>query len=141
MLADVFEKRFFFFYFFISSRFNRKISGIIYLYQRGIICNLSRVKLDQELCLETLRKRRWLCRLCFFYKIQKNKSPSYLFRLIPTTSRLHVTRNSNKLKGITDKYNFFNSSLFPSVFNELNKLNLKIPDLAILKSYIEFYQT
>ena len=40
-------------------------------------------------------------------KIQKNKPPSHLFRLIPITSRIHITRNS---KGINVKYNFFINS-------------------------------
>ena len=60
----------------------------------------SREKLYQDLGLETLRKRRCLRRLCLFYKIRKNKSPSYLFRLIPTTTRIHITGNSNNLKDI-----------------------------------------
>ena len=57
-------------------------------------------KLYQDSGLETLRKRSWLRRLCLFYKMQKNKSPSYIFNLIPTTSRIHITRNSNNLKNI-----------------------------------------
>ena len=40
-------------------------------------------KFYQELGLESLRSRRWLRKLCLFYKIYKNKSPSYLYNLIP----------------------------------------------------------
>ena len=72
--------------------------------------------------------------MCLFYKLQRNKSPSYLFRLIPA-SRLHVSRNLNKLKFVTDKYNFFNNSLFASVINDLDKFNMKIRDSAILESF------
>ena len=71
--------------------------------------------------------------MCLFYKIQRNKFPSYLFRAIPT-SRLHVTRNLNNLEVIISKYNFFNNSLFPSVISELDKFNMNIRDSAILES-------
>ena len=37
----------------------------------------------QELGLESLRSRRWLRKVCLFYKIYKEKSPSYLCNLIP----------------------------------------------------------
>ena len=72
----------------------------------GAIKGSSREKIYQELRLETLRKRCWLCRLYLFYKIQKNKLPSQLFRLIPNTSGMHVARNSNNSKGINAKHNF-----------------------------------
>ena len=87
-----------------------------YQYSAGLaivrkINGLSRKKLYQELGLETLHKRHWLRKLCRFYKIQNNKSPSYLLRLIPTTNRMHITRNSNNLQRINFKHNFFNFHL------------------------------
>ena len=39
-------------------------------------------KLFQELGLESLKSRRGLRKLCLFYKILPEKSPSYLFQLI-----------------------------------------------------------
>ena len=45
----------------------------------GAIRGTSSEKLYQELGLESLRSRRWLRKLCLFYKIYKNKSPSYLY--------------------------------------------------------------
>ena len=40
-------------------------------------------KLFQELCLETLKSRCWLRKLCLLYKLIKEKSPAYLFQIIP----------------------------------------------------------
>ena len=48
----------------------------------GAIRGTSSEKLFQELGLESLKSRRWLRKLCLFYKIFHEKSPSYLFQLI-----------------------------------------------------------
>ena len=44
--------------------------------------------------IEDLCSRCWFGKLCFSYKILKNKSPLYLFKLIPNSNRMHTTRNS-----------------------------------------------
>ena len=49
-------------------------------------------KLYQELGLESLKSRRWFRKLCRFYKIFNERSPSYLFNLIPNFNRVHNTR-------------------------------------------------
>ena len=54
----------------------------------------SSAELYQELGVEHLHARYWL-ENCLFYKIIKNKSPPYLFNLIPRSSRLRTTRNSD----------------------------------------------
>ena len=51
-------------------------------------------KIHQELGLESLKSRRWFRKLCHFYKIFNEKSPSYLFKLIPNFNRVHNTRLS-----------------------------------------------
>ena len=48
----------------------------------GSIRGTSRDSLYSELGLESLQSRRWLRKLCIFYKIFHNKSPQYLFNLI-----------------------------------------------------------
>ena len=50
----------------------------------GNIRGCSREKLYQELGLESLQQRRWYKKLCYFFKLTKNKSPKYLFNYIPT---------------------------------------------------------
>lgn len=103
----------------------------------GAVKGSSREKLYQELSLGTLLKRRWLRRFSLFYKIEKNKSPSCLFRLMPTSNRMHITRNINNLKGINVKHNFFKNSNFSSVISEWNKLDLKILDSNTSESFKE----
>ena len=49
----------------------------------GAIRCTSRENIYQELGLESLQSRRWYRKLTMFYKIYKNKSPFYLFNLIP----------------------------------------------------------
>ena len=56
----------------------------------GAIRRTSSEKLYQELGLESLRSRRWLRKLCLFYKIYKNKSPSYLYNLIPDRVKFYL---------------------------------------------------
>ena len=49
----------------------------------GAIRGSSRDKLYEELGLETLQSRRWFRKLCVFHKILYEKSPKYLYDLIP----------------------------------------------------------
>ena len=69
----------------------------------------SRARVYQE--LETLCKTSWLCKMSLFYKMNKNKFPSDLFRLLPTTN-MHIARNLKNLKGITFKCSFFKKKFF-----------------------------
>ena len=45
----------------------------------------------KELVLKTLKFRRWLKKLCCFYKIKNNGITSYLAELIPSESHLYNT--------------------------------------------------
>ena len=60
----------------------------------GAIRGTSTEKLYQELGLESVKSRRWFRKLCHFYKIFNEKSPSYLFKLIRNFNRVHKTRLS-----------------------------------------------
>ena len=55
----------------------------------GTIRGTSKEKLYQELGLESIQLRRWYRKLCFFYKISKNKSQAYLFNLISKFLSFH----------------------------------------------------
>ena len=81
-------------------------------------------KLYQELGIENLRSIRWFKNLCLFYKILKNKSPPYLFNLIPGSSKIYTTGNSDNITPFKIKHNFFKNYFSPSVVSELNKLDL-----------------
>ena len=60
-------------------------------------------KLNQELSLKTLQSRRCFRKLCLFYKIVNNQSPSYLFDYIPSTDRIYNTRNAANVPRIISK--------------------------------------
>ena len=80
-----------------NSAFHDKLESIQYnacLAITGEIRGTSTEKIYQELGLESLKSRRWLRKLCRFYKIFNEKSPSYLFKLIPNCNRVHKTRLS-----------------------------------------------
>ena len=69
-----------------NESFCKKIESVQYnaaLAITGAIQGTSREKLYKELGLETLKSRRWLKKLCCFYKIKNNGIPSYLAELIP----------------------------------------------------------
>ena len=94
----------------------------------GAIRGTSSEKLYQELGLESLRSRRWLRKLCLFYKIYKNKSPSYLYDLIPDRVKFYSTRSSqiDNISNIKTRSNFFRNSFFSSTITEWNKLDCDI---------------
>ena len=77
-------------------------------------------KLYQKLGLESLQPRRWFRKPCHFYKIINEKSPSYLFDLIP---RVHETRHSNNIPANHMKQDYFKDSFFPSTISAWNKLD------------------
>ena len=80
--------------------FHAKLESYQYkaaLAMTGAIKGSSTEKLYQELEIENLRSRCWFRKQCLFYKIIKRKSPLYLFNLIPRSSRLHTTRNSDNI--------------------------------------------
>ena len=94
----------------------------------GAIRGTSSEKLFQELGLESLKSRRWLRKLCLFYKIFHKKSPSYLFQLIPPNNKVYATRSfqSNKISSFKTRHNFFKDSFFPAVISEWNSLDINI---------------
>ena len=98
----------------------------------GAIRSTSREKLYQELGLESLRKRRWYRKLCYFFKIFKGQSPVYLFKIVPCASKSCNTRTNNNILLFSVKHNFFRNCFFHFFFIfietviEWNNLDLKI---------------
>ena len=100
-----------------NESFHQRIESIQYnaaIAITGAIRGTSSEKLYQELGLESLRSRRWLRKLCLFYKIYKNKSPSYLYDLIPDRVKFYSTRSSqiDNIPNIKTRSNFFRNSFF-----------------------------
>ena len=80
-----------------NDSFHQKLESIQYnaaLAITGAIRGNYSEKLYQELGLESLQQRRWYRKLCTFLKIIKEKSPDYLFNIIPKNNSNHRTRNS-----------------------------------------------
>ena len=122
--------------------FQQKLESIQYracLAITGAIRGTFREKIYQELGLESLQSRRWYRKLAVFYKIYKNKSPFYLFNLIPEKTSSYTTRNVDCTPLIKIKHNFFKNTFFPSAIIEWNKLDPtigKAESFGIFKSNI-----
>ena len=111
-----------------TASFHQEIESVQYnsaLAITGAIRGTSREKLYEELCLETLEKRKWYRKLCCFFKIFRN-NPKYLFNFIRTFVRPYTTRNANNIPQFKVKHNFFQNSVFFSVLIEWNKLDQNI---------------
>ena len=114
-----------------NESFHQRIESIQYnaaIAITGAIRGTSSEKLYQELGLESLRSRRWLRKLCLFYKIYKNKSPSYLYNLIPDRMKFYSTRSSqiDNTSNIKTRSNFSRNTFFPFTITEWNKLDRDI---------------
>ena len=72
---------------------------------------------------------------CFFFKILKNKSPDYLFGIIPQRRSSYIARNSDEIPLFKTKHNFYKNLFFPSTTIEWNNLD---QDLRISESYTLF---
>ena len=92
-------------------------------------------KLYQELGLESLQLRRWCRKLEMFYKIYKNKSRQYLFKLIPEKTYAYATRNVDNIPCFRIRHNFFKNSFFPSTIIEQNNLDTTLWDS---NSFVDF---
>ena len=78
----------------------------------GAIRNSSKERLHQELGFEYLSSRRWLRKLCTFYRIARNKSPDYHYKYILPGDRAYLTRNGNNIKKTFCRSEYFANSFF-----------------------------
>ena len=62
----------------------------------GAISESSKEKLYQKLGFKYLSLRRWLRKLCLFYKIVVNKSPNYLYNYVSTINESYQTKSGDK---------------------------------------------
>ena len=109
-----------------NSSFHEKLESSQYnacLATTGAIKGGSSERLYQELGLKSLKSRCWFRKICHFYKISNEKSPSYLFDLIPNLNRVRETRHSNNIPAIHTRRNYLKNSFFPSTISEWNNLD------------------
>ena len=107
-----------------NNSFQNKIESIQYsacFAITGAIRGTSKERLYEKLSLESLQHRRWYRKLCYLYKIVVNKSPNYLFKIVPAGNTIYNTRNTNDIPLMNVKHNFFKNT-FPSTIIEWNKL-------------------
>ena len=121
-----------------NKTFSDKIESIQYnaaLAITGAIRGTSKDKLYKELGLEYLSSRRWLKRLTLFHKIFQNKSPTYLYNIIPKPQVFISLRNQNNIPQMFCRTDFYQNSFFPSCIKEWNKLS---PEIRAIKSLNSF---
>ena len=112
-----------------NSSFHQNLEKIQYnsaLAITGAIRGTSKEKLYQELGLESLEKRRWYRKLCYFYKIFNKQSPTYLLNVIPVPSRSYFTRYFENAPSFKVRHDLFKNSFFPSTTIEWNKIEKNI---------------
>ena len=121
-----------------NASFHQKLESLQYnacLAITGAIRGSSREKIYQELGFESLQQRRWYRKLCSFYKVFKNKSPRYLFNIIPIRNPVYSTRNHVNIPLFKTNHNFFKNSFFLSTIIEWNNLD---PNLRNSDTYETF---
>ena len=101
----------------------------------GAIRGSSRENLYQELGLESLKSRQWYRKLCLFFKLIKDKHPSYLFDMIPKVLSTRTTRNHNNIPLFNVKHEYFRNSFFPSTVIEWNKLDNNIRNSELVSTF------
>ena len=99
----------------------------------------------QELGFGYLSSRRWLRKLCTFYRIVRNKSPVYLYKYILPDDRAYLTWNNNNIKHIFCRSEYYANSSFPYTIKQWNKLSLEIQNSEsysiFKKSLLKFIRT
>ena len=121
-----------------NSSFHQNLEKIQYnstLAITGAIRGTSKEKLYQELGLESLEKRRWYRKLCYFYKIFNKQSPTYLLNVIPVFSRSYFTRYAENVHSFKVRHDFLKNSFFPSTAIERNKIDKSIRKSESLKIF------
>ena len=88
----------------------------------GAVRRTSREKLYQALGLESLRKRRWYRKVCYFFKIFKGQSPKYLFKILPSVSKAHNTKTYNNNPLLSGKHNYFKNFFFLNNCHRIEQL-------------------
>ena len=111
-----------------NQAFSNKLEAVQYnaaLAITGAIRGTSRIKIYQELGLESLKSCIWFRHLCYFYKIKNYGFPGYLFKLIPLDTHSYNTRFSENITTYCCRTDIFKHSFFPWTIVEWNKLDFQ----------------
>ena len=124
-----------------NNSFHQRLESIQYnavLAINGAIRGNSQDKLYQELGFKSLQSRRWFQKLSLFYKIIKNKWPSYFYHIIPKSLTSYSTCNSENLPPIKTNQSFFKNTFLSFTIIEWNKLDSNIRCSRSYKRILEF---
>ena len=99
----------------------------------GAIRRTSKEKLYKELGFEFLKKKRWLRRLCYLYKIVSTKQPAYLYDLVSPFQK--SSRNKDCIYEPFCRTMSFKNSFEPYAIKKWNKLN---PEIRNAETYASF---
>ena len=83
-----------------NESFCQQIESVQYnasLANTGAIKGAPRLKLYNEIGLESLKFRQWFRKPCTFYKIKSTGFPSYLYDLIPKSSHMYNTGSVERM--------------------------------------------
>ena len=93
-------------------------------------------KLYEELGWESLSDRRWFRRLCQFYKIHNDLTPSYLKEPIPQPRRLlYGQRRENVLHEIPCRTLKFYNSFYPDSVRSWNNIGFELRNCETLSKF------
>ena len=92
----------------------------------GAIGGTSWEKLYADLCIESLKFRRWFRKLACVYKIQSTGLSRYLLQLRPTNNHSYSLRKPPNIPHYCFGTDTFKNSFFSNVINKWNKLDEKI---------------
>ena len=96
----------------------------------------STIKLYVELGWESLSDRRWLRRLCQFYKFQNELTPSYLKEHIPQPRMfLYGQRQENVLHEIPCKITSYLKSFYPDTIRSWNNIGYEFKNYRTLSKF------
>ena len=84
-------------------------------------------RLYEELGWESLYYCRWYRRLCHFFKLTMNESPTYLYQLVPPLPSVKYNlRGANVYESNVERTNQFASTYFQNCIKEWNQLDVSI---------------
>ena len=101
----------------------------------GAIRGTSRERIYNELGLESLEKRRWYRRMCFFWKIVNKFSPSYLVNCLPPIQFSRNPARQNKFSILPKKTDYFSNSFFPYCSHQWNELDPAIKNIQSISLF------
>ena len=96
----------------------------------------STTKLYEELGWESLSDRRWLRRLCQFYKVQNDLTPSYIKEPIPQPRMfLYGQRRENVLHETPCRTSRFLNSFYPDTIRSWNNIGYEFRNCSSLSQF------